>query len=124
MSFPRFLLLAALALMGGCDALVHRAGLESPDQKLARQAPDAKAVGAACRESRRALEDCYALHAKMQWSSIFEGWKDMDGYMRDNQIPERASAPALAAKAIESATPPDPVESYTNQDKQPERKAP
>ena len=47
---------------------------------------DAKAIGGACRNGNRSIEDCYALNEKFPKASIYEGWREMDQYMRDNKL--------------------------------------
>ena len=79
------LLLATIAL-SGCDQIVQKMGLEDPSKKEARLEPDGKAVGSACRQSGRAIEDCYAIYYWLPKSSIFAGWKEMDEYMRENKM--------------------------------------
>lgn len=80
--------LIALPLLAGCDQL----GIETPAKTLARQDAEGKALGSACRHAGRALEDCYARAAKdkknkyITKASIFDGWKEMDAYMRDNNL--------------------------------------
>ncbi len=71
----------ALAL-GGCDYL----GIESGTQLAAKKEAEGKAVGAACRHANRAIEDCYKLNPKALKAAVFDGWRDMDGYMRENSI--------------------------------------
>ncbi len=109
-SLPRFrvfLALALLSLLGACDI----PGL-GPDPRIAQREEEAKAIGGACRYAMRGIEDCYANNPKSSKAAIFSGWKDMDGYMRDNKIEgipangiaagsdsEEASAPASDAGA-------------------------
>ena len=57
---------------------------------------EAKAIGGACRYALRGIEDCYALNPKASKAAVFAGWKDMDGYMRENKI---EGIPASAAEA-------------------------
>jgi hypothetical protein len=80
----RILLLAPLCglLLGGCEQL----GLETPGQAAAAKEADGRAIGSACRHSGRALEDCYTLNPKAQKAAVFTGWRDMDAYMRENNI--------------------------------------
>jgi hypothetical protein len=80
----RILILAPLCglLIGGCDQL----GLETPAQTAAAKEAEGRAVGSACRHSGRALEDCYTLNPKAQKAAVFTGWRDMDAYMRENNI--------------------------------------
>ncbi len=94
-------------LLVGCDI----PGL-GPDPRIAQREEEAKAIGGACRYALRGIEDCYANNEKASKAAIFAGWKDMDGYMRDNKIegipvPGSAAAasaaePAAAAAAVET----------------------
>lgn len=34
----------------------------------------------------RAIEDCYSIYSWLPKASIYEGWRDMDAYMRDNKL--------------------------------------
>ena len=76
------LIIVLVATLAGCDQL----GIESPAQTAARQEAEGKAVGSACRYSGRALEDCYDKNKRASKAAIYAGWRDMDGYMRDNKI--------------------------------------
>ncbi len=79
----RTLILAPLCgLLLGCDQL----GLETPAQAAAAKEAEGRAIGGACRHSGRALEDCYTLNPKAQKAAVFTGWRDMDAYMRENNI--------------------------------------
>jgi len=89
--------LALLSLLAACDI----PGL-GPDPRIAQREEEAKAIGGACRYALRGIEDCYANNPKSSKAAIFTGWKDMDGYMRDNKI-EGIPAP-------NSATPSDAEE--------------
>ena len=75
-------LLPALLLLSGCEML----GLETPGMATQRQAAEARAVGAACRHAVRSIEDCFAANPRMSRAAIFEGWREMDQHMRDNDI--------------------------------------
>jgi len=75
-------LLAALALLGGCDQL----GLESASAVAERKLAEGKAVGGACRHAGRAIEDCYTLNRRVDKASIYAGWREMDDYMRENKL--------------------------------------
>lgn len=82
------LILLPLVLMplAGCDQVNQKLGLEDPVKKEARQEAEGKAVGSACRQSGRAIEDCYSIYNWLPKSAIFAGWREMDEYMRQNQI--------------------------------------
>ena len=85
--FSRAILIAALAFaVSGCDIVQQQLGIEDQNAKLARNEADGKAVGGACRQSGRAIEDCYAIYSWLPKSSIYEGWRDMDAYMRENKL--------------------------------------
>lgn len=85
-AFVRFalapLLLAGAAGLSGCDYL----GIESGAQVSAQKEAEGKAVGAACRQVGRAIEECYKLNPRSLKAAVFEGWREMDGYMRENSI--------------------------------------
>lgn len=69
-------------LLAGCEQL----GIENPAQIAAAREAEGRAVGGACRHSGRALEDCFFLNPRAQKSAIFTGWRDMDAYMRENNL--------------------------------------
>ena len=84
----RLSLTAAVLLLGlpGCDMIQQKLGIEDPAAKAAKADAEGRAVGGACRQSGRAIEDCYSIYAWLPKSSIYEGWRDMDAYMRDNKL--------------------------------------
>ena len=84
--------LSSLLLLSGCEML----GLETPGMATQRQAAEARAVGAACRHAVRSIEDCFASNPRMSRAEIFEGWREMDQHMRDNDIPGMPQQPAAA----------------------------
>jgi hypothetical protein len=69
-------------LLSGCDFIQQEMGIEDPAAKDA----EGRAVGGACRQSGRAIEDCYSIYAWLSKASIYEGWRDMDAYMRENNL--------------------------------------
>ena len=100
---------AALALLlAGCDI----PGL-GPDPRVAQREADGKAIGAACRHALRGIEDCYGLNEKAAKTSIFEGWKEMDQYMRENKIE------GIPPKETKEAKVQEPDEEVTVEDKKP-----
>ena len=92
----RTILLASTLLVAGCDLAELLA-----DPKVAQRVADSKAIGSACRHGMRSIEDCYALNEKASKAAVFDGWKEMDQYMRDNKID------GIEPKGIK---PPPPVE--------------
>ena len=71
----------SVLLLAACDI----PGL-GPDPRIAQREADGKAVGAACRHALRGIEDCYSLNERAPKTAVFEGWKEMDQYMRENKI--------------------------------------
>lgn len=68
--------------LSGCDML----GIETASQESARKLAEGKAIGSACRHAVRSIEDCYRNNPKAGKSAVFEGWREMDEYMRENKI--------------------------------------
>ena len=94
-----------LATLSGCDQL----GIETADKVAARLEADGKAIGGACRYSGRALEDCYEINRRASKAAVYAGWRDMDAYMRENNIAvvkpgqaEDAAAPKAANASADS----------------------
>ena len=77
---------ALLLSLSACDMIQQQMGIEDQAAKEARADADGKAVGGACRQSGRAIEDCYANYSWLPKASTYEGWRDMDAYMRDNKL--------------------------------------
>jgi len=95
----RLVLLLPLTLaLAACDQL----GIDTPAKVEAARAAEGKAIGSACRQSMRALEDCYSQNPKASKAAIFSGWKEMDQYMRDNNI--QGIPPATASAASSDAS--------------------
>lgn len=96
----RPLLLMACALtLAACDRLP----IPDPNKVAAQKELDAKAIGGACRHAGRALEDCYNLNPKASKAAIFAGWREMNDYMRENQIAEVAPQVAATSPAAKPA---------------------
>lgn len=79
-------LLVTPLLLGGCDQIQGKLGIEDAATKAAKQEEEGKAVGGACRQSGRAIEDCYSLYNWLPKAAVYAGWREMDVYMRENQI--------------------------------------
>jgi len=75
------LIFIPVLLLSACDLL----GL-GPDPKIAQREAEAKAIGGACRHGLRSIEDCYTLNKGINKAAIFDGWREMDMYMRENKI--------------------------------------
>ncbi|MBP8277777.1 MAG: hypothetical protein KAX55_12895 [Propionivibrio sp.] len=74
------------ATLSGCDLIQQQMGIEDPATKAAKADAEGRAVGGACRQSGRAIEDCYAIYSWLPKASTYEGWRDMDAYMRENKL--------------------------------------
>lgn len=85
------LALLAGVLLSGCDAL----GIETPGMANAKKEAEGRAIGAACRHAVRSIEDCHTSNPRVSRSAIFDGWREMDEYMRENEV-EGMQAPARA----------------------------
>lgn len=100
MSRPRAFLLAALALgLAGCDLL----GIESASQVAARREAEGKAIGGACRHAARSIEACYEQNRRAEKAAVFAGWREMNDYMRENQI--EAMPPSAATQVAAGDAP-------------------
>ncbi len=73
-------------LVAACDFIQQEMGIEDPKAKSEMLVAEGKAVGGACRHSGRAIEDCYSIYHWLPKAPIFEGWQEMDTYMRTNKI--------------------------------------
>ncbi len=100
-------LLAASLLTGCLDKIP---GLGPPPKVLAKQKED-RAIGSACRYADRSIEDCYTLNPKAAKTEVFEGWKEMDAYMREHKI---EGVPSVIAPS----TPPAPPARRSSEDEE------
>ena len=93
-------LLLLVVALAGCEPL----GYESATAVAARREAEGKAIGGACRHAGRAIEDCFALNRKAEKAAVFSGWREMNDYMRENNI--QAVAPQLTAGPNSVMVPP------------------
>jgi len=86
-NLSRLAILPLLLLgLGGCDQLSGAMGVETSARKAAKLEAEGKAVGGGCRQSGRAIEDCYSIYTWVPKEAVFSGWLDMDAYMRENNL--------------------------------------
>ena len=105
------LCVALACLLAACDI----PGLGQDPAALKLEA-DSKATGAACRHALRGIEDCYLLNPKGAKNAIYEGWKEMDLYMRENKLEGQKTTVVAQAPA--------PVEEIVeDEDEKPKKKA-
>jgi hypothetical protein len=93
---------ASLLGLAGCDLL----GLESASDVAARRDAEGKAVGGACRQAARSIEECYEHNKRADKAAVFTGWREMNDYMRENNLQaqpegERAT-PRVADAGVET----------------------
>lgn len=86
---------AALLLLSACDQL----GIESASAVAAKRDADGKAVGAGCRHAGRSIEQCFQLNRRADKAAVFAGWREMEDYMRENNIAAVPPPPAEPATA-------------------------
>ena len=100
------LLLLTLAplLLAGCDLL----GIESASSIAARKDAEGRAVGGACRHAARAIEQCYTMNRRADKAAVFAGWREMNDYMRENNIEAVAPGAETADTADVAATEAEP----------------
>ncbi len=109
MQMIRQIIIACMLLsLTGCDKLM---------EIVNKQQANGKAIGAACRHSGRALEDCYRRNTRIPKADIFAGWKDMNEYMQQKKMdiiqpPEDEAPPVVTSKKAEkqAASEETPVE--------------
>lgn len=78
----RIILWVVVLLLSGCDQIQQRMGFPDPAQVEA----DGKAIGGACRNAGRGLEDCFHLNSDASKAAVYAGWKDMNEYMARNNM--------------------------------------
>ena len=103
----KFLLALPLIFsLTACDQIQRQVLGEDPAAKTARQEAEGKAVGGACRNAGRGIEDCFALNKKADKAAVFAGWREMNDYMRENKmdvVPATAAAAPAAEKPAEKS---------------------
>nr|CBA26522.1 hypothetical protein Csp_E36100 [Curvibacter putative symbiont of Hydra magnipapillata] len=111
----RPLILLSAVLLAGCDLQSIQAAMADP--RIAQREAEAKAIGSACRHGLRSIEDCYSLNEKASKAAIFEGWKEMDSYMRENKIE------GIAPQGLKPPPPPPPADAVITEKSDEEPKA-
>ncbi|RVU47765.1 hypothetical protein [Rubrivivax rivuli] len=92
-------LLAATLLLAGCDQL----GIPNPAVEAAKREAEGKAIGAGCRHAARSVENCYETNKRADKAAIFAGWREMNDYMRENNIEAMPAPPPVAQAPEEDA---------------------
>jgi len=77
------LLCAVLTIaLTGCEEL----GIPDAKKEAERKQAEGEAIGSACRQTGRALEDCFDRNPKASKAAIFAGWRSMNDYMMENNM--------------------------------------
>jgi len=95
-----FPLLFSLCFLSACERL----GVPDPAKDAAIREADARATGSACRHAGRGIEDCYAMNPDASRAAVYAGWKEMNDYMRENNIVEIKPTATASAAASESSS--------------------
>jgi hypothetical protein len=98
------LALVALLSLTACDQL----GIETPGVVAAKKEAEGRAIGSACRHAVRSIEDCYASNPRASKAAIFTGWREMDEYMRENDIAGMPASPVPLVSPPEEVVPASP----------------
>jgi hypothetical protein len=98
------LALSSMLALSACDQL----GVETPGMVAAKKEAEGRAIGSACRHAMRSIEDCHEANPRSSKAAIFNGWREMDEYMRENDIPGMPSGSARVAPSA-AVVPPEEV---------------
>lgn len=86
--------LLPLLLLGGCNWIGNVTGLNSDANR---------AIGAACRQTGRSLEECFMRNPDADQAHIYAGWREMNEYMVKNKLD--TMLPPTDPKAVVAAPP-------------------
>ena len=95
--YLKILLILGLIGVSACERL----GVPDRAKEAASKEADARATGSACRHAGRGIEDCYVLNPNAARASVYAGWKEMNDYMRENNIAEVKPVVVVPASATE-----------------------
>ena len=99
-----FVFVVALLFLPACDRLADMLEMPNPG----KEAAEAQAIGSACRQTGRSIEDCYALNPGAPKSAVFLGWKAMNEYMMEHNLKDVPSlVPRTEAPVRQSSHEPD-----------------
>jgi hypothetical protein len=86
-----------LVLLAGCNWVNNVSGLSKEAHK---------ALGAACRQTGRSLEECFKRNPEADTAAIYAGWREMNEYMAKNKLDTMEPPPTDSLKAhADSSTP-------------------
>lgn len=74
-------LIPLVLFISGCDYLDLNG-----EQEAQKGLKNANAIGAGCKQAGKSLEICYSENTKANKAAVYDGWKSMDEYMRENNM--------------------------------------
>jgi hypothetical protein len=100
--------------LSGCNWINHITGLTKDSDK---------AIGAACRQTGRSLEECYIRNPDADKAQVYAGWREMHEYMTKENLPTMSPPPpppapvapaAAAGQKSDNGSPDQPGQSSEN----------
>ncbi|WP_293765180.1 hypothetical protein [uncultured Aquitalea sp.] len=91
----KFWILPLALALAGCNWVNNVSGLSKEAHK---------ALGAACRQTGRSLEECFRRNPEADTAAIYAGWREMNEYMSKNHL-ETMSPPDDQSGKGESSAP-------------------
>ncbi len=91
------LLLPVVLSLSACNWLNNVTGLSKDANK---------AIGAACRQTGRSLEECYLRNPEADKAAVYAGWREMQEYMVKQKLQELSPPPDPPASAPLAVMPP------------------
>ena len=104
----RLLPLLLLLSLSACEQVSNALDLPDPKRAAAEAEAEGKAIGSACRQTGRSVEDCFTLNPKAQKAAVFAGWREMNDYMMQHNletVPSVVPTPQATPPAAQSAAP-------------------
>lgn len=88
-----FLVIPFVLSLSACDYLDLNG-----EQELQKTLKNSNAIGAGCKQSGKSLESCYQENTKANKAAVYDGWKAMDEYMRENNMKVQSADEPVATK--------------------------
>ncbi|MDN0084786.1 hypothetical protein QU487_18845 [Crenobacter sp. SG2305] len=87
--------LPLVVALGGCNWIGSMTGLSAGSNK---------ALGAACRQTGRSLEECFMRNEDADKAQLYAGWREMNEYMAKNRLATMAPPPQAADSKTANGT--------------------
>jgi hypothetical protein len=88
--------LPLVLLLSGCNWLNHVTGLSKDDDR---------AIGAACRQTGRSLEECFRRNPDADKAQVYTGWREMHEYMTKQALPTMSPPPDPTPPVAQASAP-------------------